>query len=89
MVRRRPDFPGQRDQQVGSLAEVDEIRSAIGWLSSGEAMFLAAMVSFYNSEPGGELLRSLGANGLSDIAASLDESRRQVIADLPLAYAGW
>ncbi|APT09712.1 hypothetical protein AN931_26540 [Mycobacterium intracellulare subsp. chimaera] len=68
---------------------VDEIRSAIGWLSSGEAMFLAAMVSFYNSEPGGELLRSLGANGLSDIAASLDESRRQVIADLPLAYAGW
>jgi hypothetical protein len=25
---------------------VDDIRSAIGWLSSGEAMFLAAMVSF-------------------------------------------
>jgi hypothetical protein len=68
---------------------VDDIRSAIGWLSSGEAMFPAAMVSFYNSDPGGELLRSLGANGLSDIAASLDESRRQVIADLLLAYPGW
>ncbi len=49
------------------------------------AMFLAALVSFYNSDPGGELLRSLGANGLSGIAARLDESRRQVIGDLLLA----
>jgi len=53
------------------------------------AMFLAALVSFYHSDPGGELLRSLGANGLSGIAARLDESRRQVIADLLLAYPGW
>ncbi len=30
---------------------VDDIRSVIGLLSSGEAMFLAAMVSFYNSDP--------------------------------------
>ena len=52
-------------------------------------MFLASLVSFYNSDPGGELLRSLGANGLSGIAARLDESRRQVIADLLLAYPGW
>jgi hypothetical protein len=68
---------------------VDDIEEAIGWLSSGEAMLLAAMVSFYNSRPGGEMLTRLGAAGPSDIAAGLDEPRRRVISDLLVSYSGW
>lgn len=68
---------------------VDDISASIGVLSSGEAMFLAAMASFYNSDPGGQMLRDLGATGLSDISASLDEQRRSVIADLLVSYHGW
>lgn len=89
MVRRRPDFPGQRDQQVGSLAEGRRDPISYRMAVLGRSDVPCGDGELYNSEPGGELLRSLGANGLSDIAASLDESRRQVIADLPLAYAGW
>ncbi|MGH3556010.1 MAG: hypothetical protein ACRDTK_00555 [Mycobacterium sp.] len=68
---------------------VDDISASIGVLSSGEAMLLAAMVSFYNSEPGGQMLRDLGATGLSDISAGLDEQRRSVVADLLVSYPGW
>jgi hypothetical protein len=48
---------------------VDDISASIGVLSSGEAMLLAAMVSLYNSDPSGQMLRDLGATGLSDISA--------------------
>jgi len=71
---------------------MDKINDDIGVLSSGEAVFLAAMVSFYNSYSGGELLqRAVGVKhiGLADIAASLDEPRRRVIAGLLVSYNGW
>lgn len=68
---------------------VDDIDQALGLLSSGEAIFLAAMVSFYNSDTGGEMLKRLGVRGLSDISAGLDEPRRRVIADLLVTYPGW
>jgi hypothetical protein len=68
---------------------VEDITEAMGWLSSGEAMLLAAMVSFYNSNPGDQMLRERDAEGLSDIAASLDEPRRRVLADLLISYPGW
>jgi len=67
----------------------DDIDAALGWLSSGEAVFLAAMYSFYNADAGGKMLKRRRVNGLADVAASLDEPRRQVIADLLVSYAGW
>lgn len=68
---------------------VGDIGTSIGVLSSGEAVFLAAMVSFYNSDRGAQMLRELGATGLGDIAAGLDEQRRSVVADLLVSYPGW
>jgi hypothetical protein len=47
------------------------------------------MVSFYNSNPGGQMLRERDAEGLSDIAASLDEPHRRVLAELLISYPGW
>ena len=70
---------------------VEEIERWIGTMSSGEATFIAAMVSFYNARVGGKMLAdmNLGSYGLADVTAGLDPDRRRVIADLLLSYAGW
>ncbi|MFC4250338.1 hypothetical protein [Sinimarinibacterium flocculans] len=64
------------------------IKRSIGAMSSGEKVFLAAMVSFYNSRDGGALLKRAGVEGLADLGG-LDLGRRQVIAALILHYNGW
>lgn len=69
--------------------DYDEVVSAIGTLSSGEAVFLAAMYSFYNDDAGGKMLAQLDAPGLAGISAHLDEPRRRILADLLVSYAGW
>lgn len=61
---------------------------ALGVLSSGQRMFLSAMVSFYNAREGAAMLRRCGFEGLADLGG-LDLQRRQVIADLVLHYSGW
>jgi hypothetical protein len=67
---------------------LDGMLDAFGVLSSGERLFLAALVSFYNARDGGELLGQCGFAGLADLSG-LDLERRQVIAELILNYTGW
>ncbi|MCW0161167.1 hypothetical protein OIV56_00345 [Burkholderia pseudomallei] len=64
------------------------ITDAIGPMSSGERVFLASMVSFYDAREGGVLLRRVGVQGLSDLGG-LDRQRREVIASLLVHYCGW
>ena len=64
------------------------IDNAINVMSPGEAIFLASLVSFYDSEDGGRLLRRVGVDGLSDLGR-LDLKHRTIIADLLLHYTGW
>ncbi|EKB4873195.1 TPA: hypothetical protein I8Y00_001853 [Citrobacter farmeri] len=64
------------------------LNEALGVLSSGQRMFLSAMVSFYNAPEGAAMLRRCGFEGLADLGG-LDLERRQVIADLVLNYSGW
>lgn len=64
------------------------LNDALGVLSSGERMFLSAMVSFYNAREGGVMLKRCHFNGLSDFDG-LDLQRRKVIADLLVNYNGW
>ncbi|MDR1935846.1 MAG: hypothetical protein LBS49_09780 [Candidatus Accumulibacter sp.] len=68
--------------------QVAPIQDALGVLSGGERMFLAALVSFYDSCDGGELLKRCDFQGLADLAG-LDLDRRQVLAELLLYYDGW
>ncbi|MEX3646614.1 hypothetical protein [Mycolicibacterium porcinum] len=68
---------------------LERINHDIGVLSSGEATFLAALVSFYDGAAGADLQRHAEARGLSDVATRLDHVRRQVLADLLIAYPGW
>lgn len=64
------------------------VGDALGVLSSGERMFLSAMVSFYNAREGAAMLKRCGFEGLSDLGG-LDLQRRKVIAELVLNYDGW
>lgn len=68
--------------------KVDLIERTIGVMSSGEKVFLAALVSFYNTETGGKLFKRIGVHGLADFGG-LDLSRRSVLASLLLNYTGW
>lgn len=64
------------------------VNDALGVLSSGQRMFLSAMVSFYNACEGAAMLKRCGFEGLADLGG-LDLQRRKVIADLVLNYNGW
>ena len=68
--------------------KMDLIDRAIGVMSSGEKVFLAALTSFYNAEDGGDLLKRVNVQGLADFGG-LDLERRAVIAALLLNYTGW
>lgn len=68
--------------------DLRRINQALGVLSSGERMFLSAMVSFYNARDGGAMLKRCQFEGLADLGG-LDLERRKVIADLLLHYTGW
>ncbi|MDD4865730.1 MAG: hypothetical protein PHQ28_00935 [Mycobacterium sp.] len=72
-----------------SPPDIVEITRSLEFLPAGTAVFLAAMVSFYNGDTGGKMLRGLQAAGLGDIAARLDHDQRTVLADLLVAYTGW
>jgi hypothetical protein len=68
--------------------KVQLIDDAIEVMSSGQKVFLAALVSFYNAEDGGRLFERIGVRGLADLGG-LDLKRRTVIAALILNYNGW
>lgn len=68
--------------------KVELIEQAIGPMSSGQKVFIAALVSFYNAEDGGRLLQHIGVRGLADLGG-LDLKRRAVIAALIMNYSGW
>lgn len=69
--------------------DYDLVERAMGYLSSGEAVFLGAMYSFFNATAGAKMLAKRGISSPGDIAAVLDERRRRVIADLIVSYTGW
>ena len=67
---------------------VQRLNEALGVLSSGQRLFLATMVSFYNASEGGAMLKRCQFEGLADLGG-LDLERRKVIAELVLHYDGW
>lgn len=68
---------------------VDAIKKTVRSKSPGEAIFLAAMVDFYNSERSREIQKAAKqSDGVGNLLR-MDCERRQVIADLLVNYAGW
>lgn len=68
----------------------ETVENDIGVLSGGERRFLVAMCSFFNREWAKELsdqFNDMGNPGA--LAAQLDPSRIEVIAELMRSYRGW
>ncbi|KPW52077.1 hypothetical protein ALO95_03401 [Pseudomonas syringae pv. antirrhini] len=83
-----PEGLNQAKSKWDLRPNVLRINDALGVLSSGERMFLSAMVSFYNARDGGAMLKRCQFHGLSDFDG-LDLERRKIIADLLVNYSGW
>jgi len=84
-----PDSAGSKWDLRPRLGDIDR---QIAEMSCGEALFLASTVCFYNDEAGAALLREIFGHpefGVGYIAASMNEDRRRVIADLFASYPGW
>ena len=69
----------------------ERIEAAFGFLSPGQATFLAAMCSFFDARWGQDLLTRLPGEraNLCDIAATLDPERQALIGELFVNYRGW
>ncbi len=73
---------------------LEMVDHAIGNMSGGEAMFLAAMYCcFFNDTDGAPMLQhAYGVDypvAIGTIAAQIDDERRQIIVDLFMSYRGW
>lgn len=68
---------------------VDAIKKDLERLPAGQAVLLAVMVSFYNGETGGRMLRTLQAAGLGDIALRLEPADRELVAELFVSFERW
>lgn len=67
----------------------EAIKKAVRSKSPGEAIFLAAMVSFYNDATSRQIQKAVGqSDGIGNLLR-MDLERRQIIADLLVNYAGW
>ena len=64
------------------------IDAALGPMSPAERIFIASLVSFYDTEDGGKFLRRAEFDGFADLGR-LDLQRRVVVAALILNYSGW
>ena len=56
---------------MGSAPDMLRLNDALGVLSSGERMFLSAMVSFYNAREGGAMLNAATSTGCRTSTASI------------------
>ena len=82
------DATDKWDLQPDVMALTEHVRSPI---SPGEKTFIGACCSFYNPETGQMLLGFAGDDrmNLCDIARTLDEERKAIVAELFLNDRGW
>ena len=71
----------------------DSIEPAFPDLTGAEQIFLAHMLTFFNSSPGGwpvkTYLATLPTPSRGHAASRLDEHRREALANLLTTYEGW
>jgi hypothetical protein len=81
LFHRRPQGAQNNIPRKDLRPDIPLIQRAIGPMSPAERFFLAALVSFYNADEGGLLLKRSGFQGFSDFGR-LDLARRTVLAAL-------
>ncbi len=71
------------------IPNYEAINQYLGVASTGEALFVATLYSFYNSAGGDAMCRDLGYQGIGDVAYRLEHEQLIIVTDLMLYHTGW
>jgi len=71
------------------IPNYEVIKKYLETSSTGEALFIAVLYSFYNGDDGAEMYQDLGYRGLGDIAYRLEHEQLQIVTELMHYHTGW
>jgi len=71
------------------IPNIDAMENRFGTCSIGEGVFMAAVLSFYNSETSEPFMKQYGMYGIGDVAGRLDLDEADIITCLMLNHTGW
>lgn len=71
------------------IPDYEAINKYFGVASTGEALFVAVLYSFYNSKESEKMLQDQGFHGLGDIANRLEHEQIEIVTDLIRYHTGW
>lgn len=67
----------------------EAIERRLGVCSTGEGIFIGAVISFYNGDWGADVCQGFGYSGIGDIANRLDLELVKILNQLMLYHTGW
>jgi len=71
------------------IPNIDAMENRLGLCSVGEGVFMAAVLSFYNSEISENFMHHYQMFGIGDVANRLDLDEADIISRLMLNHTGW
>ena len=71
------------------IPNYEVIETYLKTASTGEALFVAVLYSFYNGDDGCAMYQDLGYHGLGDIAYRLEYEQLQIVTELMRYHTGW
>jgi len=71
------------------IPNIEAMASRFASCSIGEGVFMAAVLSFYNSEISEPFMTEFGMCGIGDISGRLDLDEIEIITRLMLNHTGW
>lgn len=71
------------------IPNYEVINNYYGVASTGEALFVAVLYSFYNSRESEKMFHEQGFHGFGDVANRLEHEQLEIITDLMRYHTGW
>lgn len=84
-----PQSVDQATDKWQLIPNYDVINKYLKMASTGEALFIAVLYSFYNGDDGAEMYQDLGYRGLGDIAYRLEYEQLKIVTELMRYHTGW
>ena len=84
-----PDRIDQATDKWQLIPNYEVINNYLKTASTGEALFIAVLYSFYNGDDGWKMYQDLGYRGLGDIAYRLEYEELQIVTELMRYHTGW
>lgn len=84
-----PSSVDQATDKWQLIPNYEVINNYLKTASTGEALFIAVLYSFYNGDDGAAMYQELGYRGLGDIAHRLEYEQLQIVTELMRHHTGW